>query len=158
MTNTQLQLLKTEITNDPALSGTPMNADGYFAVAAALNLPSSPAFTVWRTAVSTSDCKKATVWTEYIGRSAGERDAWSFMLSNGIINAADANVRQGIQDIFSGAQGVASRTALLTISKRIATRAEKVLATGTGSDAAPGTLTFEGSVSYQDVEAARTLP
>ena len=50
------------------------------------------------------------------------------MLSNGTINAADNNVRQGILDIFSGAQGATSRANLTAISRRLATRAEKLFA------------------------------
>lgn len=162
LTTTQLQAIKAEILADAALSSQPMNSDGHFAIAAALNElsvvsvlhPTWP-FVAWRTTVPTADAKKAMVWTEFISRSAGERDAWQFMLSNGIINAADPNVRQGIQDIFSGPNGAQSRGNLVAIAKRMATRAEAVLATGTGTDVAPGTLTFEGTLSFQDVEAAR---
>lgn len=158
LTAGQLMKLKAAIEADSELNAQPMNSDGAFAIALALNQTASPAFIVWRTDVPTSDCKKAMVWTEFIGRSAGERDAWQFMLSNGIVNAADANVRQGVQDIFSGAQGATSRANLVAISKRSATRAEKILATGTGSDAVPATMGFEGNLSYQDVEQARNLP
>ena len=31
-------------------------------------------------------------------------------------------------------------------------------ATGTGTDAAPGQLVFEGTIDYRDVMAARNLP
>jgi hypothetical protein len=155
LTTTQLQTLKADILADPVLAAYPMNSDGAFAIAAAYNKQFTPDYIVWRTDVPTKDCKKAMVWTEFIARSAGERDAWQFMLSNGTINAADANVRQGIQDIFSGAQGAQSRTNLTAVAKRSATRAEKLFATGTGADASPSTLTFEGSLSYQDVEQAR---
>lgn len=158
LTAAQLLTLKVDIAADPILAAQPNNSDGAFAIAAAYNLLAVPNFIVWRTAILTSDCKKATTWTEYIGRSQGERDAWQFMLSNGIINAADANIRQGIQDIFSGPGGVASRAALVAIAKRKATRAEKLFATGTGTDAVPATMTFEGNLSFQDVEAARNLP
>lgn len=136
------------------LEASPDNSDLAFAVAALYNLAASPAFTVWRTNIPVSDCKKATTWTEYIGRSQGERDAWQFILSNGIVNAADPNIRQGIQDIFSGPSGVTTRNALVAIAKRLATRVEKLLATGTGSDASPGTMGFEGNLSFQDVISA----
>lgn len=155
LTPQQLTTLKADILADPALAGQPNNSDGAFAIAAAYSLLASPDFIVWRTAVSTSDCKKATTWTEFIGRSQGERDAWQFMLSNGIINAGDANIRQGIVDIFSGPSGATTRAALVAIAKRKATRAEKLFATGTGSDAVPATMTFEGNLSYQDVQTAR---
>lgn len=158
LTPTQLAQIKTAIDNDPILAAQPLTSDGAFFIAAALNQLAAPPFIVWRTAVPTADCKKAMIWTEFIGRSAGEREAWQFMLSNGVINAADVNVRQGIQDIFSGPGGASTRAALVAIAKRPATRAEQALATGTGSDAVPATLSFEGTLSFQDVQDARSLP
>ena len=107
LTTAQQATLKAAIEADATLNAFPSTLDGAFAIAALLNLPASPDFWVWRTNVPTADCKKAMVWTEFIARSVGERDAWQFMLSNGIINAADINVRQGIQDIFSGPGGAA---------------------------------------------------
>ena len=156
ITSAQLQTIKADIAASGDLSIYPNTADGNFAIAALYNQPAAPAFIVWRTSVPTSDCKKAMIWTEFIGRSVGERDAWQFMLSNGYINAADPNVRQGILDIFSGAQGAQSRVALTAIAKRGATRLEKLLATGTGSDASPATMGAEGDISYADIEAARS--
>ena len=155
LTTTQLTTLKNDILGDPVLNAFPNTPDGNFEIAKAYNLPASPAFRVWRTDVPTKEVKLGVVWTEYIGRSQGERDAFEFMLSNGTINAADANIRQGIQDIFSGPSGASTRANLVAIAKRDARRAEKLFATGTGTDASPGTMTFEGSLSFQDVEAAR---
>ena len=155
LTPSQLTALKNDIAADSALNALPNNSDGAFAIAAAYNLPASPAFRVWKSSVTTRDCKTAMVWTEFIGRSVGERDAWQFMLSNGTINPSDVNVRQGILDIFSGAGGATSRSNLTNISKRDASRVEKLLATGTGTDGSPATMGFEGTLSYQDVELAR---
>jgi hypothetical protein len=161
LTLPQLTALKNAIAantsqiNGVAINAMPLNDDANFAIAGWYNQTANPSFTVWRTNVPVSDCKKATTWTEFIGRSQGERDAWQFMLSNGILNASDANVRQGILDIFSGPSGVNTRTALTAIAKRLASFAEKLFATGTGSDASPGTMTFEGQISFQDVSQAR---
>ena len=157
LTASQLTALRGDIAADPAFADIPKdpnNSDGAFFVAAQYNKQAVPDFTVWKTDVPTADCKKAMVWTEYIGRSAGEREAWQFMLSNGTINPSDANVRQGILDIFSGATGATSRANLTAIAKRLATRVEKLFATGTGSVASPGTMAFEGQLSYQDVLSA----
>lgn len=158
LTTAQLQALKADILLDGALASLPNNSDAAFTIAAAYNQLASPNFTVWRTDVPVKDAKKATVWTEYIGRSQGERDAYQFMLSNGILDASDTNIRQGITDIFSGPTGANTRAALTAIAKRFATRAEKLFATGTGSDAAPAVMSFEGTLSFQDVEQARNLP
>jgi hypothetical protein len=168
LTTAQLATLKTHLaanTNQvlyggvlTAINAVPNNPDGNFAIAGWYNLTASPAWRVWRTNVPVKDCKKATTWTEYIGRSQGERDAWGFILSNGIVDASDPNVRQGILDCFSGPSGANTRAALTAIAKRDSTNAEKVLSTGTGSDATPATMGFEGNLSYQDVESARNLP
>jgi hypothetical protein len=155
LTTQQLATLKADILADPALAEQPMNDDGHFAIAAAYNLAASPAWRVWKSSITTSDCKDVVNWTEYIGRSAGERAAFEFLLSNGIINPSRANVRQGIADMFSGTQGQITRLALLALGKRDATRAEKLFSTGTGSDGTPATMTFEGNLSYSEVSAAR---
>ena len=67
---------------------------------------------------------------------------------------------QGVEafaDIFSGAGGLANRTHIIALSKRSATVAEKLYATGTGTDAAPAKLVFEGAVAGDDVVQAREL-
>lgn len=158
LTLAQLTILQTFIVNDGTLNAIPNTPDGNFEIATALNAPSSPAFLVWRTAIPAAELIQAMVWTEYIGRSNAERDAWRFLTNQGTINAADTNVRQGISDMFSGPTGQSTRENLLALGKRTATRAEALFATGTGSDASPGMLTFEGNLTYQDVSAARTLP
>jgi hypothetical protein len=158
LTTAQLTTLKTDIlANAGEFGSIPNTSDGAFTIAAAYNALASPTFIVWRTDIPTKDVKKSIVWTEYIGRSSGEQNAFTFMLSNGTINGGDPNIRQGIQDIFSGPSGATTRANLVALAKRSATRAEKLFATGTGSDASPGTLTFEGSLSYQDVLTARSL-
>lgn len=162
LTPAQLQTLKTHILSLSGAGGefenVPNNDDGHFAIAAALSQTAVPDFIVWKTSVATSECKDAVNWTEFINRSAGERGAFEFMLSNGVINPSRPNVRQGINDVFSGAQGATSRAALTALGKRQAKRAEKLFATGTGSDASPATMTFEGNLSFGDVAAARNLP
>lgn len=155
LTTAQLATLKADILADPTFSAMPNNDDSNFAIAAAYNLAASPAWIVWKTTVTTADAKDAVNWTEYIGRSQAERDAFQFLLSNHVINPARPNVRQGIADMFSGQNGATTRNALLAISKRSATRVEKLFSTGTGSDATPATMGFEGTLSYQDVSAAR---
>lgn len=156
LTPQQQSTLKAAINGDPTLSAFPNSSDGNFDLAVYLSttIP-SPAFIVWRPDVPTKDVKKAIVWTEYIGRSVGERAAFELMISNGIIDASDVNVRQGIQDCFSGPSGVTTRTNLTNIAKRSANLIEKILATGTGSDAAPATMSYVGNINGFDVATAR---
>jgi hypothetical protein len=170
LTTAQLQALQAEIEADPALDNQPMTPDGHVAVAAALNLSASPDFWVWRTSVSKAEYTQFTSvdgttfnWTGagFITRSQGERDAWHELFnSNEACNPSLANVRQAFQDIFSGgtAPAPANRTHLATVSRRKATRAEKLLATGTGSTASPAVMGFEGDLSGDDVALARSLP
>jgi hypothetical protein len=158
LTLAQLSVLNADILADPTLSAHPNNDDGNFAIAAVYNTVLVPAFRVWRTNVPTKDVKNGVVWTEYIGRSVGERSAFELMISNGIINGADANIRQGILDIFSGPGGAGSRANLTALSKRDSTRAEKLFAAGTGPEQSPATMFFEGNITHQEVGNARNLP
>jgi hypothetical protein len=166
LTTAQLTALKADILADPTLSALPNNPDGNFAIAAAYNLAASPAFKVWRTSVPEHEITgqvspegTSWSWPAYIARSVSEQNGWARMFNSSLsINASLPNVRQGITDIFSGASNSApaQRTHLAAMSKRDATRAEKLFATGTGSLAAPATMTFEGTLSYFDIEQART--
>jgi hypothetical protein len=76
--------------------------------------------------------------------------------SGGSFNPSLTDMRAGFDSIFSGAGGVNTRAALLALYKRSARYIEKIFATGTGTDASPGTLVYEGTISYQDVQDART--
>ena len=77
-------------------------------------------------------------------------------------NAADGDVLTA--DGAGGAAWVgtaamlAVRAQVYTHCKRAAKRAEKLLSTGAGTTATPATMGFEGSRTYQDVEAALALP
>ena len=150
LTAAQKATLKTDILANGDATAFYTNGD-LTGLAALYNALASPAFIVWRTNIPTSDVKKAVNWTEYIGRSVGERSAFELIISNGIVDASQPNVRAGFNDIFSGQQGVNTRTALLALAKRSCTRGEKVFATGTGSDAVPATLTFEGLIAESDL-------
>lgn len=154
MTPQQLAALKADILLDPALSAKPMNSDGAFDIAVAYNLPASPQFVVWKTNVPASEImSNGFVWTAVDALTVGKARIWDWMTRYGSINPSKANVRQGLSDCFGA--GSAMQTAIAPHLKRDATRAERLFATGTGSTGSPGTLVFEGTLSYQDVEAAR---
>jgi hypothetical protein len=80
------------------------------------------------------------------------------VLSAGGVNPSLADRRQFFDDIFSGAGGQITRASLLALWKRLVRNVEKVFATGTGSDASPATLTFEGSVNGNDIQDIHGLP
>lgn len=159
LTTQQLQTIKAAILADPVLAAQPNTPDGAFAIAQALNGPSNPAFTVWRTFVPLTDItQNGFTWTLVDALSVGTARIWEWMFDNPdrAINPSKANIRQGIADVWSGTAGkLAVQATVLGHCKRVATRVEALLATGTGSDASPGTMTFEGTISYQDVLDAR---
>lgn len=171
LTAAQLPALRAAIAADPTLAAIPNTPDSNQTIADAFNAVSSPAFYVWRSSVSEAEftglpgvdvanAGAATVWswTAFIARSVGEQNGWARMFASGTVNPSRANVRQGFADIFSGSANAApaQRNHLTVLSKRAATRAEQLYATGTGSYAAPATLGFEGLITYVDVSSARS--
>src|SRR5216683_5320735 len=162
VTTAQATALKADIALDPGLSLLPQNSDSAQVVADAYNQLAVPSFWVWRTTVGNKEIYETVSvdgttwsWPNYISRSVAERDAWRELFAvTGHINAALANTRQGVADIFSGTAGVAQRTHLLAIGRRTATRAEKLFATGTGTTVAPAVMGFEGSLGLSDVMQA----
>ena len=155
----QLQLLKTEINGDPTLAAKATAGD-YDGIATALNLAAVPDYWCWKTNVTKSQVTDEPSvdgttfsWTAYIARSQGERDGWRELFSQGGVNPSLPQVRAAFADIFSGGTGNAQRTHLLAVARRKASRAEKVLATGTGSTGSPATFGFEGLISVYDIGA-----
>lgn len=160
LTTAQLQAIKAVIDADPALSGQPLNSDGAFFIANALNLLADPVFIVWKSLVQQDEItQNGFTWTEVDGLSVGKARIWEWLFLNEdrAINPSRPNVRAGIIEVWTGtAAKLAVQAAVLAHCKRSATRAEKALATGAGTDASPATMGFEGQLSYQDVEAARS--
>jgi len=161
MTPAQLATLKTNIAADGTLNAKPMNSDGASDIKDAYNLPASPSFTVWKTNVPIRDVGDNILATAVGSLTTlnNTRLQTIVALSADGINASLSDRRAFFDDIFSGTGADAStRAKLLILWKRLATRAEKLYATGTGSDASPATLVFEGIVTVSDVEQARALP
>lgn len=157
LTTAQKTTLKNYISNQPSLASQPMTADGAAAIADALNQAASPAFIVWRTKVSINEIGDKINGSELAGLSTlnTTRLQAVIMLSPAGYNPSLADRRQFFDDIFSGTGGVNTRANLLTLWKRSALLIEKVFATGTGTDASPASLVWEGTISYPDVQAAR---
>lgn len=171
LSQAQLQTLKADILADSALAPIfnqpQLDNPGAQTIANAYNVTSSPANTswAWKTLVTEEDCtSKPSIdatnwsWPDYIARSVAEKSGWERMFVAGRINASLANVRQGFQDIFSGAQGATQRAHLLAVARRQMTRGERLFATGTGSTASPASMTHEGLITVDDVLNAKNLP
>ena len=154
LTTAQEATLRTDVTNNPDLDAIPKTKDGFYELARLYNLAASPAFTVWRTDVSTVEIGNAIDATELDGLTQLKILQLEVMLSFGPVNASVLNRRDFFNKVFSGANGTNTRPALLAVSKRFATRIEKTFATGTGSDAVPATMTFEGAIDQPSIAHA----
>lgn len=162
LTTAQLQTLKTYIVSQPDLNSQPNTPDGAFAIADLLNLASSPAYIVWRTDVPADEIMRNGMdWARVDNLSVGKARIWDWMTKLGTFDASKPNIRAGIDAAWVGtAADLAVRAMVYTHCKRTATRGEAVFASGTGSDAAPGTMAAgaEGLLGYQEVLTARNLP
>lgn len=149
LTPEQLTALKADILADPVLAAQPMTADGAWAIAEAYKAETP--FIVWRTSVPVSEIvNNGFIWTAVDALSAGKARIWDWMRESGEINPSKPNVRKGLQDAFGDTQpNIAPHL------RRAANRVEALFATGTGTDATPGKMSFEGVLSYRDVEQAR---
>lgn len=155
LTSAQQATLKAHIlaNTDPVVVQALASGDAG-AIANEYNKNASPDFTVWRTLITRDEIRQNTVWTEYIGRSQGERDCYRLIIEDASVNPSNSNIRQAFTDIFSGPSGATSRAQLAAASKRLASLVEKIFATGTGSDADPGLLVYEGPITYQEIGQA----
>lgn len=158
LTSGQLAALKAHIDASADLNVYPNTSDGNYEVARLLNLEATPAFTVWKSSVPKNEVGKAFQASALAAITAGSNDKLAnFAAWNEVVYPSRTDQRAFFDDIFSVAAGAQTRANLLALWKRLATRCEKVLATGTGSDVSPATLTFEGNIGWPDVQAARSL-
>ena len=139
---------------DPVISSMNPNTQAQ-EIAALYNLPAAPAWTVWRTSVSAVEWRGAIIGgggaTQLDALTASKRDSLFWAVEQ-TLNPSVAAVRAALDD-FCGSQNTL-KTAIQAVQKRGATKAEKLFSSGTGSVASPATMTFEGNLTYQDVEAA----
>lgn len=158
LTTQQAATLAADIAADPAFVGLPQNSDGAFAIAAAYNQLASPAFIVWKTSVSQDEImQNGFDWVQVDNLSVGKSRIWEWLFANSerAINPSKPNVRAGIAECWKGTAALlAVQAVVLGHCKRSATRIEKLLASGAGTDATPATMTFSGDVSYSDVQQA----
>lgn len=184
MTPQQLQAIKTYIDSVPELAAQPSNSDGAFAIAEVLNALAAPAFVVWNPAAPLDRVQEAvmwanltpadapdatTVWTNRSLACQGKQFNLQMILTrpSATLRGDLSRVRNGLQDALtnvpSGAGGSPVDAGWIGASgarvalQRNAKVAEKLLATGAGTTATPATMTFEGGVTFQDVEQARAI-
>lgn len=154
LTTAQLTAIRTDVTANSDLNALARNEDGFTAMAALYNAQASPNFTVWKTALTLQQIGDAVDATELVGLSTAKLAQLQALLLFGPVNPSLPNRQAAFGQIFNGAGGVLTRTALLVIAKRFASRIEKLLSTGTGTDVSPATLQFEGLIDRRDVALA----
>lgn len=121
-----------------------------------LNAPT--ATIVWRTAVPVDDIMRNGMdWARVDNLSVGKARIWDWMSRLGILDCSRANVRAGIDATWVGtAADLAVRATVYGHCKRPASRAEAALATGTGTDASPAVMGWEGVLSPADASLIRS--
>lgn len=159
MLNSAQQLtLKNSILADPILSALPPSSDSAFQIADVYNQPEANTWIVWKSFVTQDEIMQNGMdWTRIDNLSVGKARIWDWMFKNSAqaINPSKANIRAGIDATWVGtASDLAVRAAVYVHCKRQATRLEKILSSGTGSDASPATMGYEGLISYSDVKDA----
>lgn len=122
LTTDQLATLRAAILAEPAVAQ--FLADGrHNAIKDFYNAYADPAVKAWRPYYDANDLFSATKLTEYIARTAGERQAYDMLLSRGALDATRKAIRDAVADIFSGQSNSTSRAAILNDMTENATRA-----------------------------------
>ena len=153
LTDQQKATLKAYILADPVLGPlTSGPGTDYGLIAQTLSANAAPAFIVWRTSITRDEIQNddAFNWTLVDNLSTNSKyRIWEWMFDNSgqAINPSKANIRAGISATWIGTGAlVAVATMTLNKCKRSANVVEKLFATGTGSDAVPAVMVFEGAI------------
>lgn len=110
-------------------------------------------YIVWRTKVTNDELGDAMAGTELDNLSSLKLQLLQALAaySGGNQNMSRADRRAAFNGAFAGLNGTITRPAIAAISKRAALRVGQALATGAGTTASPGTLTYEGTIRETDV-------
>lgn len=156
MTTEQVAALRAAILADPALAAwrqerrDDLIADYY-------NQPAVPTFNVWRTFVTKEEVYgNGFNWVAIDDVAEVKWRVWAELFDNEAraFAPSKANVRAAVVEVWKGnAAKLAVQTYILNKCKRMANRVERLFATGAGTDAAPGDLVFEGTLSTNDISA-----
>jgi hypothetical protein len=127
------QQIRTEIDNDPkALGYAALRAqsNGPEALAAKLNQAGASSETLFRSYVPLADVLACVVASEYSSLSTANKTLWQdLVVRSAQLKSGDANMRATIAGIF--AAGTTSRTNLVNVASRAASRAEALWGEGT---------------------------
>lgn len=157
LSQAQLTALATDINAQASLATARTNKDATLIANFYIAL-TSPSFVVWKTNVAINATGQAFNGTELAGMTTANQSRLQTiaMYLAGGYNAALDDVRQMFNDIWSGAGGTNTRANLLVLWKRTANVGEKLFAgpPGSGTDAVPAKMTFEGAIRDIDVQQA----
>jgi len=152
MTPEQFAILTPIVLAEPSLTQAVLTGNDAM-IAAWCNSAAVPAFSVYRTDVTAEELGNAWQGTDIDGMSALNMQRLQLLLASspsGVFNMSRSDRRAGFENPFGTNANNGSRVAMRAMWRRPATNAEKVFATGPGSDASPATMVFEGSVSVDE--------
>ena len=156
LTSSQVVTLKATCQADATCAGYAATADDV-ALAGWLNA-TDQSYIVWVTSASIDAIMRNGMdWARVDNLSVGKARIWDWMGRLGTLDCSKPNIRAGIDATWVGtAADLAVRATVYAHCKRSATRAEKALASGTGTDASPATMTYQGMLTYADASAVRS--
>lgn len=141
-------------------AGSLNNSDTAFDLAVYYDQPSPTTFWVWRESVTTREIMlNGFDWVRVDNATVGKARIWDWMKAEGSINPAQANIRAGIIEAWSGVANDAMRLSIFGHCQQQATRCQRLFATGAGTSTTnagtgPGTpAVFK--LTPDDVFAAR---
>ena len=154
LTTEQKATVKAYIESVPAWMAQQHNGDGAYFVAKELAKEDPSNFIVWKTTVNMDEIMRNGMdWARVDNLTVGKARIWDWIGRLGSFNASKVNIRAGIDAAWVGtAVDLAVRAVVYTHCKRKANILEKLLATGTGTDADPATMSVEGTLGYQEVQ------
>lgn len=130
LTLSQLSTLKTDITVTNAATSfngstllTLWNGNDFENLAAYYNTTASPQLDLWRPDIAPSDIIPVIVMSEFIALTAVKQNGLLLYMQGSVINATNANVRNGFTSIFTSGTSLTNLTAL---AKKAATNLEKL--------------------------------
>lgn len=164
----QLQTLHDDIVTNTHWGEDPadLSRDANQRIADVYNAVASPDFIVWKNLVSLDEVGASINGQNVADVTAANADrlAVFFQIMPGGVKPFRADHRAFFDDVFSGAPGTETLAALNGngtaddgLWRRLATLGEKLFATGTGDNATPATLGFEGQITQAEVSNARRL-
>jgi hypothetical protein len=159
LTDQQKATIKADILARPEFAGAPLTVDGSAPIADFYNANVSPGFYVWKSVVTEKEIfDNGLDWTLIDNLTVGKDRVWQWLFKDGKADPSKPNVRAGIEEVWKGtAAMLAQRAIVLGHCKRLASNVERLLASGTGSEAVPANIGFEGTVSPVDIYYIRSI-